>query len=158
MIDPALRRLLVLAVRHPYAMVAQWSALGLTDEETAALLPDDVATAIAGLTNGASIDLVASRVPTLAPLLRWVSMPWPDGCHPAPVEGEVDALVETYARRQVAIIADAIDLMSDGLSADQLAQLGSETPTCDNAVWGVIPLPVAMAHAELTARWAAIAP
>ena len=133
MIDPALRRLLVLAVRHPYALVAQWSALGLTDEETAALLPDDVATAIAGLTNGATVDQVAAVVPALGSVLRWIEM-WPVGSHPAPVEGEVDALVETYARRQVAIIADAIDLMEEG-----------------------IPESLALRSAEATARRAACA-
>ena len=115
MIDSALRRMLVLAVRHPYALVAQWSALGLTDEETAAILPDDVATAIAGLTNGAPVEQVAGVVPTLAPLLRWVAMPWPDGCHPAPAEGEVEALVGAYARRQVEVIADACDLIEEGV-------------------------------------------
>ena len=134
MVDPAVRRILALALHHPTLLAVEWAALGLTDDQARALLPDDVQVAIGGLATGATVEQVAARVPSLAGLLRWYAEPWPAGCYPPPAVGEVEALVVAYARRQVAILADACDLMEEG-----------------------IPEVLALRSAEATARRAAIA-
>lgn len=115
MVDPAVRRLLALALHHPTLLAVEWAALGLTDDQARALLPDDVQVAIGGLATGATVEQVAARVPSLAGLLRWYAEPWPAGCYPPPAVGEVEALVVDYARRMADVCADAADLMADGI-------------------------------------------
>ena len=115
MVDPAVRRLLALALHHPTLLAVEWAALGLTDDQARALLPDDVQVAIGGLATGATVEQVAARVPSLAGLLRWYAEPWPAGCYPPPTVGEVEALVVDYARRMADVCGDAADLMADGI-------------------------------------------
>lgn len=129
MVDPAVRRLLALAVHHPSALVTAWEALALTDEQSAALLPEAVQVAIGGLTTGATVEQVAARLPSLAPLLRWYVEPWPPGCYPPPRPGELDELVSGYARRRAAALADACDLMGEGIP-EALALRAGEAAAC----------------------------